>query len=70
MIKEPAVISFLTSNPDYKFKTLLSLAIDAGGEDLANRMLRGQKVIDCLPKSYLEVVLNKGQQIYPELSNS
>ena len=70
LIKEPAVISFLTSNPDYKFKTLLSLAIDAGGEDLANRMLRGQKVIDCLPKSYLEVVLNKGQQIYPELGNS
>ena len=70
LIKEPEVADFLATNPDYKFKSLLSLAIDAGGDELAGRMLKGQKILDSLPKADLEVVLNKCQQIYPELENA
>ncbi len=69
LTKESKVSEFLTANPDYKFKSLLSLAIDAGGDELARRMLNGQKILSSLPKVDLEVVLNKGQQIYPELEN-
>lgn len=69
LLKEPQVISFLQSNPQYKIKSLLSFANDVGGNDFAIKIMQGQKIITQLPKMELEIVLNKGQQIYPEISS-
>lgn len=67
--KEPAVLSFLKQNPQYKAKSLLTLAKDAGGDALVAKVLVGQKIVEYLPKANMEVVLNKGQKIYPDLSD-
>ena len=67
---EPQVLNFLQANPQYKVKSLLSLANDAGGDQLVSKVLMGQKVVSDLPKYNLEVILNKGQQIYPELGEA
>lgn len=67
--KEPAVLSFLKQNPKYKAKSLLTLAKDAGGDALVAKVLVGQKIVESLPKANIEVVLNKGQKIYPDLSD-
>ena len=43
----------------------MSFANDVGGEEFTNRMLRGQSIVRDIYKSNMEVILNKGQQIYP-----
>lgn len=68
LMKSPEIIQFIMDNPKYKIKSLLSLAVDVGGKDFANRMLRGQSILTDIYKANMEVVLNKGQQIYPLLS--
>ena len=57
----------MSGNPTYKIKSFPSLAQDVGGEELANKLLKGQKIISILPKKNMKVVLYKGQQQYPAL---
>lgn len=68
LLQSPEVIQFIKDNPEYKIKSMLSFAMDVGGEAFANRMLNGQSILKDIYKSNMEVVLNKGQQIYPMLS--
>lgn len=70
LITSPEVAKFLAENPDYKVKSWMSFAQDAGGESLVNRMMQGQGVLRSIPQATMEVVLNKGQQIYPILENN
>ena len=65
LLQAPETVQFIKDNPDYKFKSLLSFANDVGGEEFTNRMLRGQSIVRDIYKSNMEVILNKGQQIYP-----
>lgn len=67
LIHSPEVAQFLGANPDYKYTSLLTLAKDAGGEALANKMMKGQSVLKSIPQANMEVVLNKVQPIYPVL---
>lgn len=69
LINSPEVKEFLNENPEYKFKSLLSLARDAGGESLAQKMMQGQSILSSIPKANMEVVLFKGQQLYPVLND-
>lgn len=64
----PEVLQFIEDNPDYKFKSITSFVHDVGGEEFVNRMLKGQSIVKDIYKSNMEVVINKGQEIYP-LSN-
>ena len=70
LLQAPETTQFIKDNPDYKFKSLLSFANDIGGEEFANRMLSGQSIVKDIYKSNMEVILNKGQQIYPLLSDT
>ena len=67
LINSPEVLQFISGNPTYKIKSFLSLAQDAGGEELANKLLKGQKIVSSIPNANMKVVLYKGQQIYPVL---
>ena len=58
------ITDFLKENPDYKFTGFLAFANDVGGDDLVNEIVRGQNIFDDIKKSKIEVVLNKGQDIY------
>lgn len=69
LIHSPEVAQFLVENPNYKFKSLLTLAQDAGGDALARKMMQGQSVLKSIPKANIEVILYKAQPIYPVLSN-
>lgn len=64
LLEAPEVIEFLKSNPEYKIKSLLSLANDAGGNELVEKIMRNQSIVTDLHKAKIEVVLNKGQKIY------
>lgn len=68
LCQSPEAMKFLEDNPNYKFKSILSFAKDIGGKEFVNQMLNGQNIQKDIYKSYMEVVLNKGQQIYPILS--
>lgn len=70
LLQAPETIQFIMDNPDYKIKSLLSFANDIGGEKFANRMLGGQSIVRDVYKSNMEVILNKGHQIYPLLSDT
>lgn len=65
LIHSPEALQFIATHPDYKIKSLLSFAQDIGGEDFVNHLLHGQQIISDIHKTQIEVVLNKGQQIYP-----
>jgi len=67
LINSPEVLQFISGNPTYKIKSFLSLAQDVGGEEFANTLLKGQKIVSSIPKANMKVVLYKGQQIYPVL---
>ena len=67
LIHSEEVAKFLATNPDYKYMSLLTLAKDAGGESLANKILQGQKIIKDIYKADLEIVMYRGQAIYPVL---
>lgn len=69
LIQSPEAIQFIRDNPEYKIKSILSFAIDIGGEKFANQMLSGQSIVKDVYNSNMEVILNKGQQIYPSLSD-
>jgi len=63
------VAQFLAANPDYKAKSLLSFAKDAGGDTLVRKILEGQSIYKSLPKADMEAILYKAQPIYPTLTN-
>lgn len=69
LLNSPEVVQFYLAHPDYKVKSLLSLAQDAGGVELVKRMMQGQSILSSIPKANMEVVLYKGQKIYPVLEN-
>ena len=67
--KSPLAQEFLSRNPNYKFKGYLHLIEDIGGEKLLNEIMKNQSIVSEMKKSQIEVVLNKGQNIY-QINNS
>ena len=63
----PEVAQLLTANPNYKYKSLLTLAHDAGGDSLTRKMIQDQSILKIIPKANMEVILYKAQPIYPVL---
>ena len=70
LLQSPETIQFIKDNPEYKIKSLLSFAKDVGGTEFTNRMLSGQGIVRDIYKTNMEVILNKGQQIYPTFSET
>lgn len=66
LLETPEVVKFFKANPDYKIRSLFSFANDVGGEELVEKILHNQKIVADLHKAKIEVVLNKGQTIYPK----
>lgn len=64
----PKVSEFLKSNPDYKLKGYLAFAKDVGGDELVREIIQNQKIVSDIKKAKIEVVLNKGQSIYPQIT--
>ncbi len=62
----PKVPEFFRLNPDYKFKGYLAFAKDVGGDELVREIIRDQKIVGDINNAKIEVVLNKGQSIYPQ----
>lgn len=62
----PKAAEFFRLNPDYKFKGYLAFAKDVGGDELVREIIRDQKIVGDINNAKIEVVLNKGQLIYPQ----
>ncbi len=69
LAKAPEVATFLAENPGYKVSNIIVLARDAGGSQLVDKIMHGQRVLGSLPKAKMEIILNRGQQIYPVLGS-
>ena len=71
MVESPEVISFLAANPGYRATDWWSLAKAAGGQSLVNRVARdGESISRTHLRAKIEVVVNKGGQIYPSLTSN
>ena len=68
IIQSPKVIEFLNNNQNYKITNVIQLAKDAGGTELLKEITSAGRLAHGFTEACYEVILNKGNQIYPTLT--
>ena len=70
LLKSPKITEFLRNNPNYKITSTSQLAFDVGGEALLKEIIPATNIGYSFANSCFEAVLNKGESIYPTLTEA
>ena len=70
LLKSHKITEFLHNNPNYKITSTTQLALDAGGEALLKEIIPTTNLGYSFSNACYESVLNKGESIYPTLTET
>lgn len=68
LLKSQKVLDFIKDHSNYKIDNIIQLAKDAGGTELVKEITSTVRLAHGFAEACYEVILNKGNQIYPILT--